>query len=75
VVELEKRGIEVLPSTANFIFAKVENAEKIYEELKARKILVRYFKKPLINSYLRISIGTKEEMEKLIKNIDQITGV
>ena len=75
VAELEKRGIEVLPSTANFIFAKVENAEKIYEELKARKILVRYFKKPLINSYLRISIGTKEEMEKLIKNIDQITGV
>ena len=75
VAELEKRGIEVLPSTANFIFAKVENAENIYEELKSRKVLVRYFKKPLINSYLRISIGTKEEMEKLIKNIDQIMGV
>ncbi|WP_320047880.1 histidinol-phosphate transaminase [uncultured Ilyobacter sp.] len=75
VTELEKRGIEVLPSTANFIFAKVDNAENLYEELKSRKVLVRYFKKPLINSYLRISIGTKEEMEKLIKNIDQIMGV
>ena len=75
VAELEKRGIEVLPSTANFIFAKVENAENMYKELKARKVLVRYFNKPLIDSYLRISIGTKEEMEKLIKNIDQITGV
>ena len=75
VAELEKRGIEVLPSAANFIFAKVENAENMYKELKARKILVRYFNKPLIDSYLRISIGTKEEMEKLIKNIDQITGV
>ena len=75
VAELEKRGIEVLPSAANFIFAKVENAENMYKELKARKVLVRYFNKPLIDSYLRISIGTKEEMEKLIKNIDQITGV
>ncbi|WP_319371690.1 histidinol-phosphate transaminase [uncultured Ilyobacter sp.] len=75
VKELEKRGIEVLPSTANFIFAKVDNAENIYKELKARKVLVRYFKKPLIDSYLRISIGTREEMEKLVKNIDQIMGV
>lgn len=75
VEELEKRCIEVLPSTANFIFAKIENAENIYKELKSRKVLVRYFKKPLIDSFLRISIGTKEEMEKLIKNIDQIMGV
>ena len=75
VAQLEMRGIELLPSKANFIFIRVEDAENIYRELKARKVLVRYFKKPLIDSYLRVSIGTKEEMEKLVKNIDQIMGV
>ena len=74
VSELERRGIEVLPSMANFIFIKIEGAEDLYRELKARKILVRYFKKPQTKSYLRISIGTREEMEKLVKNIDQIMG-
>ncbi len=75
VSELKKRGIKVFPTTANFIFAMVDNAEDVYKELKERKILVRYFKKPPIESYLRISIGTREEMEILIKNIDLILGV
>jgi len=75
VSQLKIRGIEMLPSVANFIFIKLEDAENMYKKLKARKILVRYFKKPLIDSYLRISIGTKEEMENLVKNIDQIMEV
>lgn len=75
VSQFKIRGIEILPSKANFIFVKLEDAENVYKELKARKILVRYFKKPIIDSYLRISIGTRKEMEKLIKNIDQIMGV
>ncbi|MCS5422003.1 MULTISPECIES: histidinol-phosphate transaminase [Psychrilyobacter] len=75
ISELRMRGMELLPSKANFIFVRVKDAENMYRELKARKILVRYFKKPLMDSYLRISIGTKEEMGKLIKNIDQIMGV
>jgi histidinol-phosphate aminotransferase len=73
--ELKIRGIDFLPSKANFIFVKLEDAENMYKKLKARKILVRYFKKTLIDGYLRISIGTKEEMEILVKNIDQIMGV
>lgn len=75
VSQLKIRGIEILPSKANFIFIRIENAENIYKELKARKILVRYFKKPLIDSYLRISIGTMKEMKNLIKNIDEIMEV
>jgi len=75
VSELKVRGIETLPSMANFIFVKLEDAEKIYMKLKEKKILVRYFKNPIIDSYLRISIGTKKEMETLIKNIDQIMEV
>lgn len=75
VSQFEMRDIEVLPSMANFIFVKLEDAENMYRELKARKILVRFFKTPLIDRYLRISIGNEEEMKKLVKNIDQIMGV
>lgn len=74
VSQFKIRGIESLPSMANFIFVKMECAENIYKKLKERKILVRYFNQPLIEKYLRISIGTKEEMEILIKNIDEIMG-
>jgi len=75
VSQLKIRGIEALPSMANFIFVKLDNAENTYKELKSRKILVRYFKNPLIDNYLRISIGTMKEMEILIKNIDEIMEV
>jgi len=75
VSQLKARGIEALPSVANFVFVKLDNAENIYKELKSRKILVRYFKNPLIDSYLRISIGTMKDMGVLIKNIDEIMEV
>ncbi len=74
ISQLKIRKIETLPSMANFIFVKVDKAESIYKKLKERKILVRYFNQPLINNFLRISIGTKKEMEILIKNIDEIMG-
>ncbi|GAB6159743.1 histidinol-phosphate transaminase [Howardella ureilytica] len=72
--ELESRDFEVLPSSANFIFAKhkVKPAELIFEELKKRNIYVRYFKKPRIDNYLRITIGTEEEMEIFLEVIDSV---
>lgn len=65
VEKLEALGFTVLPSTANFIFVthKKVNAEDIYLKLKDAGVLVRYFSKPAkINNYLRITIGTDEEM-------------
>ncbi|HIU76603.1 MAG TPA: histidinol-phosphate transaminase [Candidatus Pelethocola excrementipullorum] len=52
-------------SKANFIFAshKMVPAKEIYEALRQAHIYVRYFQKPRIDNYLRISIGTREEME------------
>lgn len=73
VSELSKLGFETLPSKANFIFTTNKNigAEKLFNYLKSKNIFVRYFNKPRIREYLRITIGTKEQMEKLIKAIKE----
>ncbi|WP_226663597.1 histidinol-phosphate transaminase [Microbulbifer aggregans] len=67
-------GFDIVPSTANFIFAKpgAISAEALYQALRQRNILVRYFNKPRINEYLRISIGTDEEMDTLISACQEI---
>ena len=54
---------------SNFIFATHERvpAKELFEALKKEHIFVRYFSKERISNYLRISIGTKEEMEELIR--------
>lgn len=67
--ELQKLSFEVLPSATNFVFAKHASysAKALYDELRKRKILVRYFDKPRLNDYLRISIGTDIEMRKMLE--------
>ncbi len=72
--ELQKLGFKVLPSKANFVFAKNEkiDGEKLYLELKNHGILVRHFTKKIICQYNRITIGTMEQMQKLIDTISLI---
>lgn len=74
VLQLEKIGFDVLPSKANFVFAKSDkiDGEKLYLELKNRGILVRHFTKGIICQYNRITIGTMQQMEKLIETITLI---
>ena len=74
VTELKKLGFEVLPSKANFVFAKSDKieGEKLYLELKNRGILVRHFTKDMICQYNRITIGAIEQMQKLIETITLI---
>lgn len=64
---LEALGFEVLPSGANFVFARHPGvpADEIFGALREREIIVRYFNKPRISEFLRISIGTDEEMDAL----------
>ncbi len=72
--ELRSMGFEVLPSCANFIFAKSDRigGEALYLALKERGILVRHFTKENIKDYNRITIGTMQEMEILTKTIREI---
>ena len=74
--ELKKLGFTFTDSKSNFLFAAHDKvkAETIFNELKSRKIYVRYWNKPRINNYLRISIGTAEEMEKLISALKEIVS-
>jgi histidinol-phosphate aminotransferase len=73
-ISLKDLGFEVLKSEANFVFIshpKV-NAEVIFKKLRENGILVRYFKKPRIDNYLRVSIGTDKEMEAFIEALNII---
>ena len=65
--QLERLGFTFPDSMSNFIFAshKTAKAEEIFEALRENQIFVRYFKQPKLENYLRISIGTREEMEAL----------
>lgn len=67
--ELLKLGFSFTDSKANFIFAthKKVSAKQIFEALREADIYVRYFNVPRIDNYLRITIGTKEEMERLFE--------
>lgn len=67
--EMKKLGFEFPDSKANFIFATHKNAaaEDIFKAAKEKNIYVRYFKQPRIDNYLRITIGTDEEMQQLLQ--------
>ncbi|AIF42313.1 histidinol-phosphate transaminase [Virgibacillus sp. SK37] len=72
--EMKKRGFCVLPSSTNFIFVTHynESAEDLYKWLKENGILIRYFKSPGIDNYLRITIGTDAQMRSFFKKLDYI---
>lgn len=72
--QLEAMDFEVLTSQTNFIMAKPAgiDAEAMFNALREKKIIVRYFDKPRISEYLRISIGTQQEMESLLVAIKEI---
>ncbi len=72
---LKGLGYTVLPSSANFIFASPadKNAKRIFSELNKRNILVRYWEHEKLDQWLRITIGTDIEMDKLIQAIKDIS--
>ncbi|MBP3599534.1 MAG: histidinol-phosphate transaminase [Clostridia bacterium] len=76
VKELKALGFEVLPSKANFVFAKSDkiSGEKLYFKLKENGVLVRHFTAERIKDFNRITIGSREEMEMFIKTVKEILG-
>ncbi len=72
--ELARLGFEVCPSAANFLFVRHAGApaEQLYADLKAAGILVRHFRQPRIDNYLRISIGTDADCDALVAALEKI---
>lgn len=66
--QLKELGFSFADSKTNFIFAthKLVPAKELFDALRAEGIIVRYFNKPRIDNYLRISIGTDEEMDTML---------
>ena len=75
--KLSSLGFHVLPSKSNFLFAQVpdHDGKGLYLKLKERGVLVRHFDKKRISDYVRITIGTREQMEILIREIQNILEV
>ena len=71
--KLTALGFTVLPSSTNFLFAahKSVPAEELFLMLREKHIYVRYFKSPRISNYLRITIGTKEQMERFLEEVEK----
>jgi histidinol-phosphate aminotransferase len=74
IKELRASGFKTTDSKANFIFISHDKikAEVIFNKLREKGILVRYFKKPLIDNYLRVTIGNRDEMDVFIKKVKEI---
>lgn len=74
---LRELGFTFTDSRTNFIFAKPSKvrAVELFDELKKRNIYVRYFNAPRVNEYLRITIGTDEEMEHFYEAVEEIQGL
>lgn len=72
--ELQGLGFDVLPSAANFVFARHpdRSGAALQAELRARSVIVRHFAKPRIGEFLRISVGTNRECEILIEALREI---
>ena len=76
VSELKNLGFEILPSCANFIFAKSDkiSGKELYLKLKDKGVLVRHFESIRIKDFNRITIGSRKEMEIFIQKVNEILG-
>lgn len=74
VSQLSALGFETLPSTANFIFTRHPKhaGAQLYQALRDRGIIVRHFKSPRIEEFLRITIGTNEQSAELVSALQEI---
>jgi histidinol-phosphate aminotransferase len=74
IAGLEARGFNVLPSKANFVFAShpAHDAWTIAAGLRAQRVIVRHFKLPRIEQFLRISVGTEEQHARLFAALDEV---
>lgn len=72
VADLTARGFEVLPSKANFVFARhrTHAGQDVFAALRSQGVLVRHFNKPRISDFLRISVGLPADSQALLQALD-----
>jgi histidinol-phosphate aminotransferase len=75
VADLAALGFEVLPSAANFVFARHprHDAAELAKALRSRSIIVRHFRQQRIEQFLRITVGTDEQCAALVKALREVT--
>jgi histidinol-phosphate aminotransferase len=71
---LTDMGLHVPPSRSNFVFPRIPGgrASAIYEALEKRRILVRYFRGPLVADSLRVTVGTDAEIDAFIQALREL---
>ena len=74
--QLARRGFELTDSRTNFLFARTDRMEggALYQALRDKGVLVRHFSGPRTSDWLRITVGTLEQMEILMARLDEILG-
>ena len=67
-------GFDVLPSAANFVFARhpAHEGARLATALRQRAVIVRHFSAPRIADYLRITVGTDEQIDRLLSALSEI---
>ena len=71
---LRRLGLEPMPSQTNFVFVRCgrDRARRLFEELRRRGLLVRFFDEPGVEDALRITVGTDEEIDRLLAELADI---
>ena len=74
VAALDELGFETTPSVANFIFSRCKSikGKELYSKLKAKGVLVRHWDKPEIADYVRITIGSREQMDIFLARVQEL---
>lgn len=77
VGKLERLGFAVLPSAANFVFVRhpEHDGAVLAQALREKNIIIRHFKSPRIDQFLRISVGTPQQNQQLVDALDEIISV
>ena len=72
----ERFGWHVWPSATNFLLVDTSPrpARQVFEALKARRVLVRYFERPRLDSCLRVSIGSQSDMDAFVRALERLVG-
>jgi histidinol-phosphate aminotransferase len=77
IAKLERLGFQVIPSAANFVFARHpdRHAADLAAQLREAKVIVRHFRQPRIDQYLRITVGTPQQNQRLIAALESLLNV